>query len=187
MDSPVDSIGFAFQSPLLMPWRTVLENILLPAELVHKDPRDYRPRAVELMARAGLSGFEDMRPKELSGGMQQRVAIVRALILDPRLLLMDEPFGSLDELTREEMSAELLRLIQVLKKTVVFVTHSVPEAVLLSDRVVVLSPRPASVSLDLRIDFPRPRTIAVRDLSGYSKYCATIRESLGLPLPPQHA
>ena len=184
VDSPLGSIGFAFQNPLLMPWRNVLQNVLLPAELVHKSPDEYRQRALELMSRAGLSGFEGMRPKELSGGMQQRVAIARALLLDPKILLMDEPFGSLDELTREEMSGELLRLIQAIRKTVIFITHSVPEAVLLSDRVVVLSPRPATVSLDLKIDLPRPRSMAARNDPRYEDYCRAIRESLGLLKPP---
>jgi len=178
--SPLKSVGFVFQDPLLMPWRTALQNVLLPVELTKGDPRRYEGRALELMARAGLSGFERMRPRELSGGMQQRVGIARALILDPSILLMDEPFGSLDELTREEMSLELLRTIRTMNKTVVFVTHSVSEAVLLSDRVVVLSPRPATIQLDMWVEYQGPRDASIRSNGDYIEYCERVRTSLGL-------
>jgi len=177
---PLASVGFVFQSPLLMPWRTALENILLPIELLNKDPRSFAERASQLMESAGLGGFEKMYPRQLSGGMQQRVAIARALIHDPEILLMDEPFGSLDELTREEMGLELLKITERMGKVVVFVTHSVPEAVMLADRVVVLSPRPATVKLDLQIACKRPRESSIRSDADYIRYCETVRRSLGL-------
>jgi len=178
--SPLSSVGFVFQSSLLLPWRTSLDNILLPIELLHKNKQDYADRAARLIEITGLQGFEKMYPRELSGGMQQRVAIARALIHDPEILLMDEPFGSLDELTREEMSIELLKITEKMKKTVVFVTHSVSEAVMLADRVIVLSPRPATVQLDLNIECARPRDSSIRTDSDYIVYCETVRASLGL-------
>lgn len=180
VESPLRNVGFVFQNPLLMPWRTVAQNVNLPLELLGLRSEDYSRKAGELMQTVKLEGFEQLFPRELSGGMQQRAAIARALINDPPILLMDEPFGSLDELTREEMSIELLRVSEEMKKTVVFVTHSVPEAVLLGDRVVVLSPRPSTIALDLPIDIPRPRDSSIRSNEKYLKYCESIRRSLGL-------
>ncbi|MDG6999579.1 MAG: ABC transporter ATP-binding protein, partial [Nitrososphaerota archaeon] len=141
VQEPISDVGFVFQSSLLMPWRTVLDNVLLPIELLHKDKKHFVDRAQELISLVGLAGFEKRYPRELSGGMQQRVAIARALIHNPSLLLMDEPFGALDEMTRDQMGIELLRITEKMGKTVLFVTHSIPEAVLLSDRVLVLSQR----------------------------------------------
>jgi NitT/TauT family transport system ATP-binding protein len=163
-----------------MPWRTALDNVLLPAELLNKDRRTFADRAARLMETTGLGGFERMYPRELSGGMQQRVAIARALIHDPPILLLDEPFGSLDELTREEISMELLKVIERMNKTVIFVTHNVTEAVMLGDRVIVLSSRPSTVKMDIEIACPRPRNGSLRSDSAYLGYCETIREALGL-------
>ena len=165
---PIPDIGMVFQSPILLKWRTILENVLLPAELAGKDAGALRGRANQLLEMAGLHGFADKLPRELSGGMQQRASLCRALLLDPPLLLMDEPFGALDAMTRDDMALELLRiwgerdLAREARKTVLFVTHSIPEAVFLSDRVVVMSPRPGRIAADLRIDLPRPRTVELR-------------------------
>ena len=141
---PFPDVGFVFQQPVLLPWRSVLDNVLF---------------SVEMLGLTGLSGFETKYPRELSGGMQQRVAICRALLPDPSLLLMDEPFGALDAMTREEMSLELLRIWDERRKTILFVTHSIPEAILLADRVVVMTPRPGRVARIISIDLPRPRTM----------------------------
>ena len=180
--SPTNEARLVYQKPLLMPWRNSLENILLPLELKGRDTKPYEKRAAELMAEMKLAGFERMYPKELSGGMQQRVSLARALIDDPQILLMDEPFGSLDELTREELEFDLVQWIEVVGKTAVFVTHSVPEAVLLSDRVVVLSPRPSTVELDLEIDIPRPRHPSVWSDKRFVDACQAVRTSLGMKL-----
>ena len=155
---PSRRVGLVFQAPVLMPWRTVLENVLLPVEILRLSRARYVERARELLALVGLGAFERQFQRELSGGMQQRVAICRALIADPPVLLMDEPFGALDALTREALAFELLRIWDTDRKTVVFVTHSIPEAVLLADRVVVMTPRPGRVADVLEVDLPRPRT-----------------------------
>jgi NitT/TauT family transport system ATP-binding protein len=156
---PFPDVGFVFQQPVLLPWRSVLENVLFSVEMLGLDLRQYRKPAGDLLELTGLGGFETKYPRELSGGMQQRVAICRALLPDPSLLLMDEPFGALDAMTREEMSLELLRIWDERRKTILFVTHSIPEAILLADRVVVMSPRPGRVARVLRVDLPRPRTM----------------------------
>jgi NitT/TauT family transport system ATP-binding protein len=150
-------VGFVFQHPVLLPWRTVLGNILFSIEMLGKKEKEFGNRAADLIKLAGLEGFENKYPRELSGGMQQRVAICRALIHDPGLLLMDEPFGALDAMTREEMSFELLRIWEERRKTILFVTHSIPEAILLADRVVVMTPRPGKIERIFEIDLPRPR------------------------------
>ncbi len=155
-------IGVVFQQANLMPWRTALENILLPLEL-QGTPRDQaQARARALIDLVGLQGFENTRPRDLSGGMAQRVAIARSLIQNPDLLLLDEPFGALDALTRERMGAELLRIWQADRKTVLMVTHSISEALFLSDRVLVLTSRPGQISMDLKVDLPRPRVEEMR-------------------------
>src|SRR5512144_37052 len=165
---PLASVGMVFQAPVLLKWRSIEANVLLPAELSQLDPRAYRERAAELLRLVGLSDFAQKLPRELSGGMQQRAALCRALLLDPPLLLMDEPFGALDAMTRDDMALELLRiwgerdLAREARKTVLFVTHSISEAVFLSDRVVVMSPRPGRIAADLRVDLPRPRTVELR-------------------------
>jgi NitT/TauT family transport system ATP-binding protein len=150
-------IGYVFQQANLMPWRTVIENITLPLELHQIPMEDARQKALELIDLVGLQGFEQTWVQELSGGMAQRVAIARALIQDPDLLLLDEPFGSLDALMREQMGAELLRIWQARRTTVLMVTHSISEALLLSDRVLVLSARPGRISCDFPVNLPRPR------------------------------
>jgi len=165
IERPLGNVGMVFQAATLLRWRSVLDNVLLPAELAGLRRADYRSRAAELLELVGLREFRDKRPGELSGGMQQRVALCRALLLDPPLLLMDEPFGALDAMTRDEMNLELLRIwgeASATRKTVLFVTHSIPEAVFLADRVVVMSPRPGRVAAIRDIDLPRPRGVQRR-------------------------
>ena len=156
---PFPDVGFVFQQPVLLPWRTVWDNVIFSIEMLGRKPRQYRGAAADLLTLTGLQGFETKYPRELSGGMQQRVAICRALLPDPSLLLMDEPFGALDAMTREEMSLELLRIWEERRKTILFVTHSIPEAILLADRVVVMTPRPGRIARILNVDLPRPRTM----------------------------
>jgi NitT/TauT family transport system ATP-binding protein len=156
---PFPDVGFVFQHPVLLPWRSVLDNVLFSIEMLGRDMRQYRKQAGDLLELTGLGGFETKYPRELSGGMQQRVAICRALLPDPSLLLMDEPFGALDAMTREELSLELLRIWEERRKTILFVTHSIPEAILLADRVVVMTPRPGRLARVLGVDLPRPRTV----------------------------
>ncbi len=166
VDKPIPKVGMVFQAALLLKWRTVLDNVLLPVELSGGNTAQYRDRARELLKMVGLGDFADKRPRELSGGMQQRAALCRALIMDPPILLMDEPFGALDAMTRDEMNIELLRIWgeagEGRKKTIVFVTHSIPEAVFLADRVVVMSPRPGRVANIRDVHIPRPRTAETR-------------------------
>jgi NitT/TauT family transport system ATP-binding protein len=169
-------VGFVFQKANLMPWRSALENILLPLEI--RGASRQVAQARQMVELVGLSGFEDALPRDLSGGMAQRVAIARALIHDPDLLLLDEPFGSLDALTRERMAAELMRIWQARQVTVVLVTHSIPEAVLLADRVLVLSARPGRVVLDLPIAFPRPRTLDLTYTSRFGALVHRVRDAI---------
>jgi NitT/TauT family transport system ATP-binding protein len=159
VEKPRRDVGVVFQTPVLLPWRTVLQNVLLPADVQHLPREEATRNAVELLALAGLTGFEHKYPYELSGGMQQRVGIVRALVHDPRVLLMDEPFAALDALTREGMSIELQRIWMARRKTIVFVTHNISEAVLLADRVIVMSARPGRIIADLSNPAPRPRDL----------------------------
>lgn len=172
-------IGFVFQQANLMPWRTVLENITLPLELQGVPAEEATARAVEQVLIMGLQGFEKSYPAELSGGMAQRVAIARALIQDPDLLLLDEPFGALDALTRERMSAELLNLWQARQTTVIMVTHSISEALLLADRVLVFSPRPGKIHLELPVPLARPRTEEVRYSAEFSALSRRLRAAIG--------
>lgn len=177
---PLTNIGVVFQAPVLLAWRKALDNVLLQIEARRLDVAAYRKRALELLELTGLKGFEGKYPNELSGGMQQRVSISRALIHDPPLLLMDEPFGALDAITRDEMNLELLRIWQEAKKTVLFITHSIPEAVFLGDRVVVMTPRPGKVAEIIPIDLLRPRVTAIRDDPKFIAYVRKIRERLGV-------
>jgi NitT/TauT family transport system ATP-binding protein len=176
--SPQTDFGMVFQEATLLPWRSVRENVMLPIEILGKTDKDYRAEADRLLALVGLSGFESRMPYELSGGMQQRCAICRALIHNPRVLVMDEPFGALDAMTREEMGHELLRIWQQHRKTVVFVTHSIREAVWLADRVVVMTPRPAKIADIVEIAFERPRTDKMQFLPEFGDYVQSISETI---------
>ena len=173
------SLGFVFQDAALLPWRTALENVALPLEVgggLKPSSRFTSPR--DLLALVGLSGWEQSYPHQLSGGMRQRVAIARALLGGPRLLLMDEPFGALDEFTRERMNMELLRIWERTKITVIFVTHSIPEAVFLSSRVVVMSPRPGRITQVVDVDLPYPRVFETREQPRYFQLATMVREYL---------
>lgn len=172
---PSAEIGMVFQQATLLPWRTILDNVLLPAEVMRLDMAKSRIRAHELLEMVGLAGFERRLPGELSGGMQQRAAICRALIHNPSMLLMDEPFAALDAMTREELGFELLRIWAAEKKTVVFVTHNINEAILLSDRVVAMSSRPGRISEIIPIDLPRPRSLAMEFTPAFKSYSDRIR------------
>jgi NitT/TauT family transport system ATP-binding protein len=179
LSGPRRGVGFVFQKANLMPWRTVLENIMLPLELQNLPRPEVLRQAQELVDLVGLQGFENSLPRDLSGGMAQRVAIARALVHDPDVLLLDEPFGSLDALTRERMGNELLRIWQVRRKTVVMVTHSIPEALFLADRVVVLSPRPGRLRLDLEVNLPRPRDEDIMYTSEFGRLAHALRSAIG--------
>jgi NitT/TauT family transport system ATP-binding protein len=169
-------VGMVFQQANLMPWRTVLQNIMLPLEL--ENEAEAIARAHEMIELVGLQGFESNWPRELSGGMAQRVAIARALIHDPDLLLLDEPFGSLDALTRERMWTELSRIWQARQKTVLMVTHSISESLFLADRVLVLTARPGRVKLDLKVDLPRPRNDEMRYTAHFGKLARKLKEAI---------
>jgi NitT/TauT family transport system ATP-binding protein len=181
---PVPEVGMVFQAPVLLKWRTILDNVLLPAELSGLRPADYRKRALDLLRLVGLADFDAKLPRELSGGMQQRASLCRALLLDPPLLLMDEPFGALDAMTRDEMNLELLRVWGEAgpdngrRKTVVFVTHSIPEAVFLADRIVVMSPRPGRIARVFPVGVPRPRTVESRASAEFGRLSLAIYETL---------
>jgi len=176
---PRDDVGVVFQNAVLLPWLTVKENILLPMDLREKRRREHGERADELLAMTGMSGFEGKYPFELSGGMKQRVSICRALMCQPSFLALDEPFGALDAMTREALNLELMKICADTKATVLFITHSVPEAVLLSDRVVVMTPRPGRVAEVLKIDLPRPRSLKDYGSEAFNGYTSRIRDRLG--------
>jgi len=175
IEGPRRDIGVVFQSPVLFPWRTVLDNVLLPVDVQKLDRARYARVGLDLLALVGLGGFDHRYPWELSGGMQQRVAITRALVHDPAMLLMDEPFGALDAMTREHMNVELQRIWLERKKTVLFITHSIPEAVFLADRVLVMTPRPGRLMDDVRVDIPRPRNLDVMNTPAFGRYVHHIR------------
>lgn len=170
LDGPPAGLGIVFQRDLLLDWRTILENVMITAEFMSLDCKVAKKEAMRLLELFGLSGFEHHHPWELSGGMRQRAAICRALVGDPRLLLMDEPFGALDAMTRDELNVELQHIWLQTKKTLLFVTHSIQEAVFLSDRVIVMSRNPARVIQDMRIDLPRPRTLSTRATPEFGRY-----------------
>ncbi|MEX0788662.1 MAG: ABC transporter ATP-binding protein [Anaerolineales bacterium] len=176
---PRGSVGFVFQQANLMPWRTALENVRLPLEVGSRPAEEGTRRAREMLDLVGLHGFESALPRDLSGGMAQRIALGRALIHRPDLLLLDEPFGSLDALTREQMQAELIRIWESHRVTVIMVTHSIPEAILLADRVLVLSPRPGRVCLELPVRLARPRRLAMTYTSRFSALARKARAAVG--------
>ncbi len=178
VDGPRRDIGIMFQKPLLLEWRRVLDNVLLPVEIYRLDRKEYEEKARRLLGTAGLADFLSKYPFELSGGMQQRVALCRALVAEPSLLLMDEPFGALDTLTRQKMGFELLRLWGEWKSTVLFVTHDVDEAVMLSDKVLVMSPRPGTILDVFTVDLPRPRQIFAKDTAEFIHISSRIRRCL---------
>jgi len=177
---PSRDIGMVFQQALLLKWRRVLQNVMLPAEILGLPLRESRERARELLAMVGLAGFEDKYPYELSGGMQQRAAIARALLHDPKLILMDEPFGALDALTREKMNLELLKIWKTSGKTNIFVTHGIAEAVFLGTRVVVLTAGPARMADNISIDLPAPRALDIKTSEAFGEYSRRIYQLLGL-------
>jgi len=182
IDGPSRDVGVVFQAPVLLPWRTVLENVMLPVEIQKRDRGTYTSEARKYLKLVGLEAFEGKYPNELSGGMQQRVGISRALVHDPALLLMDEPFGALDAMTRETMNLELLRIWNESRKTVLLVTHSIPEAVYLADRVIVMSPRPGRITEIIDIDLPRPRPLEIINSEAFGRHVVAIRrhfQSLG--------
>jgi NitT/TauT family transport system ATP-binding protein len=175
---PRREVGVVFQQPVLLPWRKVLDNVLFPIELLKLPRSQYEKRAMDLLAMAKIEDFAHHLPRQLSGGMRQRVSICRALIHDPRILLMDEPFSALDALTRDEMGVELLRIWQANRKTVIFVTHSIREAVLLSDRVLVMGRRPSTIVEELAIDLPRPRHIGMTEDESFNRFVRTLRKAI---------
>jgi len=177
---PSRDVGMVFQAPLLLKWRRILGNVLLPAEILGLPAAAARNRARELLNLVGLRGYEDKYPYELSGGMQQRAAIARALVHDPKLVLMDEPFGALDALTREKMNLELLRIWKEAGKTIVFITHGISEAVFLGSRVVVLTAGPACMADNFEVDLPHPRTLDIKTHERFGEYTRRIYRLLGM-------
>jgi NitT/TauT family transport system ATP-binding protein len=172
------SYGYVFQAPALYPWRSIAGNVALPLEIMGFSREERRERVARNLALVALDGFERKFPWQLSGGMQQRASIARALSFDPDLLLMDEPFGALDEIVRDKLNEQLLRLWDLTRKTVVFVTHSIPEAVFLSTRIVVMSPRPGRIHEIIRCDFPRDRTLDIRETPEFLAIANRVRQGL---------
>jgi len=177
---PKRDVGMVFQQPLLLKWRRILHNVLLPAEILGLPMKESKERAHYLLDMVGLNGFEDKYPYELSGGMQQRAAIARALVHDPKLVLMDEPFGALDALTREKMNLELLDIWQKSQKTIIFVTHGIQEAVLLGTHVAVMSTSPARLADYFEVDIPHPRTLEMKSGEKFGAYSSRIYKLLGM-------
>jgi len=180
VQGPTREVGFVFQRPVLLAWRTVLDNVLLPVELLHQPRQEARQYAGQLLALLGLRDFAGHRPHQLSGGMQQRVALARTLMLHPSVLLMDEPFGALDAITREQMNLELLTMWQHGKQTVVFITHDITEAVFLADRVLLMSQRPGTMAHAFAVPLPRPRTLEMRFERHFTDLCRDIHQAMGL-------
>lgn len=178
MEGTREDIGLMFQDPTLLPWKTALENVLFPIKILKRPMEEYRETAIELLTRVGLGDFLDKKPSQLSGGMRQRVAICRALVYDPALLLMDEPFSALDAITRDEMNQVLMDMWQQFRKTGLFVTHSIRESVFLSDRVLVMSARPGRIVADVTIPFPRPRDFSISESQEFNEICAYLRSKI---------
>lgn len=176
---PRPDVGLMFQTPMLFPWRSAIENVMLPADVARSDRRAARGRAAELLARVGLSEFSEMRPSGLSGGMEQRVALCRLLMQDPDLMLLDEPFGALDEFTREDMNQQLLEVWAGTGKTALLVTHNIQEAVYLADRVLVMTPRPGRIATILDVRLPRPRHLAMTTTPEFQDLVLEVRTTLG--------
>jgi NitT/TauT family transport system ATP-binding protein len=172
---PRAEVGIMFQDSTLLPWKTALDNILFPVRVQKRPMTEYRKRALDLIEMVGLTGFEDKKPHQLSGGMRQRVAICRALVTDPDILLMDEPFSALDAMTRDEMNDALLDIWDRYRKTGLFVTHSIREAVYLADRVLVMTRRPATIVEDLKVPFARPRNRAIGETAEFNEICGYLR------------
>lgn len=183
IDGPYEDYGFIFQSPGLMPWRTVIDNVLFPMDVLKKNDSKAKTRAMDLLQLVGLNGFEKARPHQLSGGMQQRVSLCRALIHKPKLLLMDEPFGALDELTRMEMNDLLLSIRKETQAAVLFVTHSISEAIYLADKVLVFSKRPAKIALSMTIDLGTTRSHSTRFSTEFMQAERKASEALGIVKP----
>jgi len=175
---PRTDYGIIFQDPTLLPWGTSMQNVLFPIHILKRSKEEYRPKAEALLRMVGLEDFMDKRPHQLSGGMKQRVAICRSLIHDPELLLMDEPFSALDAISRDEMNVELLNIWDRYRKTVLFVTHSIREAVFLSDRVLVMGGRPSTIMCDVRCPFPRPRDLSIGEQKDFNEICKFLREKI---------
>ena len=173
---PFTDLGIVFQNAELLEWRTAIQNIMLQIEIRRLPVRDYLPRAMDLLSQVGLDGFADAFPSGLSGGMKQRVALCRALVHDPEILLMDEPFGALDALTRDQMNLDLQHLWMEKRKTAILITHAIDEAVFLSDRIFVMTPRPGRIAEEIRVDLPRPRTLELKDTPEFAAYCRRIRK-----------
>jgi NitT/TauT family transport system ATP-binding protein len=178
VSGPRREVGVVFQSPVLLPWRSVIDNVMLPVEMLRLPRRPYETRARELLAMVKLEEFAGRLPRELSGGMAQRVAICRALVHDPSILLMDEPFSALDAITRDLMGQELLRIWERHQKTVLFVTHSIREAVFLSDRVLVMTQRPATITQEVTVELPRPRRLDIAESDEFNRYVGLLRKSI---------
>ncbi len=176
IDGPRSEIGIVFQDPTLLPWKTSLQNVLFPIEMTRRDHSTYRNRAVELLQMVGLGDALHRRPRQLSGGMRQRVSLCRALVADPSILLMDEPFSALDAITRDDMNVVLLNLWERYRKTVLFVTHSIREAILLSDRILVMGRSPSRIIADDKVSFARPRNINIEETTEFSVLRAKLRE-----------
>jgi NitT/TauT family transport system ATP-binding protein len=179
-EQPRQEIGMMFQSPVLLPWRTILANMMLPAEVLGLDRDAHRARCREMVELVGLEGFEDSYPRQLSGGMQQRVALARVLAYEPRVLQLDEPFGALDEFTRETMNLELQRIWQAAQRTILFVTHNITEAVFLADRVVAMTPRPGCIAGIVPVELERPRTRETMRKPEFNEKVFEVRELLGV-------
>jgi NitT/TauT family transport system ATP-binding protein len=178
IEGPRDDVGIVFQDPTLLPWKSALDNVLFPILIARGTVTGFRDKAKQLLDMVGLAGFHDKRPAELSGGMKQRVAICRALIGDPDILLMDEPFSALDAITRDEMNVSLANLWDQYHKTALFVTHSIREAVFLSDRILVMGGRPAHVVRDVMVPFDRPRRLDIGETPEFNRLCAELRADI---------